>query len=66
LIVALGPILGFFQLKAAYDIADQVESRRVRRPQEIQEMIGLAAPCAEMDIGNPDAAKSRPGNNVVH
>ena len=53
-VLGLRAIPGFLQPPAVDDVSDEIEMFRIRVPQEIEEMLGLAAARTQMDIGYPD------------
>jgi hypothetical protein len=52
--VRLGPIPRFAQSPAIDDVPHKINRQRIIVAQEVEEIIRLAAPRAEMDIGDPD------------
>ncbi|MGF6656117.1 hypothetical protein OKW34_006707 [Paraburkholderia youngii] len=55
-VVGLRPVPAFLQLPAVDDVADQVQVLRFVVAQEVEQITGLAAARAEMDIREPDRA----------
>jgi len=56
IVVRLRPIPTLAQLPAVDDVAHQIQRSRLMVLQEIQQVIGLATGCAEMNIRDPDGA----------
>jgi hypothetical protein len=52
--VRLRPVPPALQLPAIDDVADEVELVGLVVPQEIQQIVGLAAGCSQVNVGNPD------------
>jgi len=53
-IVGLRAVPGFSQAPAIDNVTDQVKTVGFGVPEKVQEVLGFAPACAQMDVGNPD------------
>ncbi|MNW08290.1 hypothetical protein D3C71_2050510 [compost metagenome] len=55
-VVRLRPVPRLAQTPAVHDVADEIEVVGLVVLQEIEKILRLASPRAQMDVGDPDAA----------
>ena len=64
-VVRLRPVPGAAQLPAVDDVADEVERLAFHVPEEREQLAGLAAGCAEVQVGDPDRAHAQAAAGCV-